>query len=181
MRNKTGATVCEDREMSFAGRLLVATPLIRDPNFSHTVVYVYAHVAEEGAAGVVLNRPTEEPTGEHLPEWRSILAPPPIVFWGGPVASTSGVVLMVESGEVKLAEDLEPPAGRAKARLFVGQAGWGPGQLEGEVDEGAWIVMDASPDDVLVPFPDSLWSRVLRRHGGPPAMWATLPIDPSVN
>jgi putative transcriptional regulator len=167
--------------MSFAGRLLVATPLIQDPNFLHSVVYLYAHDPEEGTAGVILNRPTEEPTVEHLPDWRSVLAAPPIVFWGGPVASTSGVVLMVESGEVKLAEDPEPPPGPVRARLFVGQAGWGAGQLETEIAEGAWIVTDATADDVLVPFPDGLWSRVLRRHGGPPALWATLPLDPSVN
>ncbi len=167
--------------MSFAGRLVVATPLITDPNFIHTVVYLYAHEPDEGAAGVVLNRPTEEPTVEHLPAWRSVLAAPPIIFWGGPVASTSGVVLVVDSGKVRLAEELEPPEGSVRARLFVGQAGWGPGQLEGELAEGAWLVMDALPEDVLVPFPDSLWSQVLRRHGGPTAMWATLPIDPRVN
>ena len=167
--------------MSFTGRLLVATPLIQDPNFVHSVVYVYAHNAEEGAAGVILNRPTDEPTVEHLPDWRSALAAPPSVFWGGPVAGTSGVVLMVESGEIQLAEDLEPPSGVVRARLFVGQAGWGPGQLEQEINEGAWLVTDALPEDVLAPFPDAIWSRVLRRHGGQTALWATLPIDPSVN
>lgn len=167
--------------MSFAGRLLVATPLIQDPNFIHSVVYLYAHETQEGAAGVVLNRPTEEPTVEHLPDWRSVLAAPPSVFWGGPVASTSGVVLMVENDEVRLADDLEPPSGAARARLFVGQSGWGPGQLEAEISEGAWLVTDALPDDVLAPFPDATWSRVLRRHGGRAALWATLPIDPSVN
>src|SRR5690606_40552059 len=65
-----------------------------DPNFIHTVVYIYAHEPEEGAAGVILNRPTDEPTVAHLPEWRSVLAAPPTVFWGGPVAQDSGVVLI---------------------------------------------------------------------------------------
>lgn len=167
--------------MSFVGRLLVATPLIADPNFIHTVVYIYAHEIDEGAAGVILNRPTDEPTVEHLPDWRALLAAPPSVFWGGPVASTSGVVLLVDHGEVRLADELEPPDGPVRARLFVGQAGWGPGQIEAEVAEGAWILSDARPEDVLAPFPDGMWSRVLRRHGGPPAMWATLPLDPSVN
>lgn len=167
--------------MSMAGSLLVATPLIRDPNFIHSVVYVYAHEEDDGAAGVVVNRPTEEPTVAHLPAWRSVLAAPPSVFWGGPVASTSGVVLMIESGEVRLAEDLEPPPGAGRARLFVGQAGWGPGQLEAEVSEGAWLVIDAVPDDVIAAFPDTTWSRILRRQGGRVALWATLPIDVSVN
>jgi putative transcriptional regulator len=173
--------VCQDVTMSHAGRLLVATPLIMDPNFIHTVVYLYAHDPDEGAAGVVLNRPSEEPTVEHLPDWRRILAVPPIVFWGGPVASESGIVLLVEGGEVKLADDLLPPEGDVKARLYVGQAGWGPGQLEAEIAEGAWLVTDAQPGDVMGPFPDRVWGDVLRRQGGRPAMWATHPIDPRVN
>lgn len=167
--------------MSFAGRLLVATPLIMDPNFVHTVVYLYAHDADEGAAGVVVNRPTDEPTVEHLPDWRGRLAAPPSVFWGGPVAGDSGVVVLVEGDEIRLADDVVPPSGSIRARLFVGQAGWGPGQLEAEIEEGAWLVTDGQPADVLPPFPDRLWSDLLRRQGGTAAMWATHPIDPRVN
>lgn len=167
--------------MSLQGRLLVATPLIVDPNFVHTVVYVYAHEPEEGAAGVVVNRPTDEPTVEHLPEWRGVLAAPPSVFWGGPVAPGSGVVLVAEEGEIRLAEDLEPPSGPIRARLFVGQAGWGPGQLEGEIAEGAWVIAEPSVEDVLGPFPDRIWPNVLRRLGGSAALWSTHPLDPRVN
>src|SRR5690606_12294501 len=86
--------VCDHGDMSFAGRLLVATPLITDPHFFHTVVHIYAHDEEDGAAGVIVNRPTEEPTIEHLPEWRSSLFAPPVVFWGGPVTPDSGVVVI---------------------------------------------------------------------------------------
>lgn len=167
--------------MSLTGRLLVATPLITDPNFIHTVVYLYAHEEQEGAAGVVLNRPTEEPTISHLPDWRSVLAPPPTVFWGGPVAQESGVVLLIEDGEVRLAENMEPPAPPVRARLFVGQAGWGPGQLEAELAEGAWLVTDAPAREVLGPFPDAMWGQTLRQEGGRAAMWATHPLDPRMN
>lgn len=167
--------------MSLADRLLVATPLITDPNFIHTVVYVYAHDGEDGAAGVVLNRPTEEPAIAHLPEWRSALAPPPSVFWGGPVAQESGVVLVVEGDEVRLAEDLEPPAPPARARLFVGQAGWGPGQLEAEVGEGAWLVTEPVAREALGPSPEVLWGVTLRRQGGRTALWSTHPADPKMN
>lgn len=167
--------------MSFAGRLLVATPLITDPNFIHTVVYLYAHDPDEGAAGVVVNRPTEEPTVSHLPEWRGVLAPPPTIFWGGPVAQDSGVVLLARDGAVRLAEDLEPPPPPVRARLFVGQAGWGPGQLEAELAEGAWLVTDADVAEVMGPSPDGLWGNLLRRRGGRPAMWATHPLDPKMN
>lgn len=167
--------------MSFAGRLLVATPMILDPNFHRTAVYLYAHVEDEGAAGVIVNRPTDEPAVEHLPGWRSVLAAPPNVFWGGPVAPTSPLVVLVEDDDVVLAESLEPPSGKVKARLFVGQAGWGPGQLEAEIAEGAWVLTDAGPDSVVAPFPDLVWSEALRRHGGSAALWATMPRDPSLN
>ncbi|MFP3913320.1 MAG: YqgE/AlgH family protein [Actinomycetota bacterium] len=167
--------------MSLAGRLLVATPLITDPNFIHTVVYIYAHDSDDGAAGVVLNRPTDEPTLSHLPGWRSVLAPPPNVFWGGPVAPDSGLVLMLRDGVVQLAEELEPPDPPARARLFVGQAGWGPGQLEGELTEEAWLVAEPQAEEVLAPFPDDLWGRMVRRQGGRAALWSTHPLDPRMN
>lgn len=167
--------------MSLAGRLLAATPLIADPNFFHTVVYVYAYDPEAGAAGVVLNRPTDEPTMSHLPGWRSVLAPPPMVFWGGPVAPESGVVLLVQDGEIRLAEELDPPAPPARARLFVGQSGWGPGQLESEVAEEAWLIADPIPGDVLGPFPDGMWGATMRRRGGRAAIWSTHGPDPKMN
>lgn len=167
--------------MSLADRLLVATPLITDPNFIHTVVYVYAHDSGEGAAGVVLNRPTEEPAVTHLPEWRSALAPPPNVFWGGPVAQESGVVLVVEGDKLRLAEDLEPPAPPARARLFVGQAGWGPDQLEAEVAEGAWLVTEPVAREALGPSAETLWGETLRRQGGRAVLWSTHPADPKMN
>lgn len=173
--------LCQDEGMSLVGRLMVATPLITDPNFLHTVVYLYAHDPEEGAAGVVLNRPTEEPTVAHLPDWRSVLAPPPNVFWGGPVAQDSGVVLLTEDDEVRLAEDLEPPSPPVRARLFVGQSGWGPGQLEAEMEEGAWLVADAPARELLGPSPEELWEQTLRRQGGRAALWSTHPVDPKMN
>lgn len=167
--------------MSLAGRLLVATPLITDPNFVHTVVYLYAHEADEGAAGVVLNRPTEEPTISHLPDWRSVLAPPPNIFWGGPVADDSGVVLVSQDGTVGVAEELQPPPAPARARLFVGQAGWGPSQLEGEIAEGAWLVAEPEPGEILSPFPETMWAAAVRRQGGRASLWATHPLDPKMN
>ncbi|MGA7270564.1 MAG: YqgE/AlgH family protein [Acidimicrobiia bacterium] len=167
--------------MSFTGRLLVATPLILDPNFYHSVVYVYAYQESEGAAGVIVNRATDEPTTEHLPQWRSVLAAPPTVFWGGPVAPDNGLVLVSDGEAVTPADDLDPPPGGVKARLFVGQSGWGPGQLEAEMDEGAWLVMDPEPSDVFPAFPDILWPNLLRRIGGRAALWATHLADPTVN
>lgn len=171
----------QHESMSITGRLLVATPLIEDPNFFHTAVFIYAHEEDDGAAGVVVNRPTDEPTISHLPEWKGVLAPPPSVFWGGPVAMDTGVVLIVENGAIRVAESALPPEGDIKARLFIGQAGWGPGQLEAEIAEGAWLTTEADPADVISTFPDQVWPGVLRRLGGTPALWATHPADPRSN
>jgi putative transcriptional regulator len=173
--------VWQDGDMSYAGRFLVATPLIQDPNFIHTVVYLYAHETGEGAAGVVLNRPSDEAVVDHLPDWRSTVAAPPVVFWGGPVATDSGLILLSRDGRIEPAEEMQPPEGSTRARIFVGQAGWGPGQLEMEMAEGAWLAVDADADDVVAPFPEELWGVLLRRHGGQPALWATHPLDPSLN
>lgn len=167
--------------MSYVGSFLVATPLITDPHFFHTVVYLYAHDPEQGAAGVVLNRPSDEPALDYLPGWRSCLAAPPVVFWGGPVAESNGLILTVTDGRIGLADGLEPPPGTARARLFVGQAGWGPGQLEAEIDEGAWLVTDADASRALTPLADTLWADILRQEGGLAAMWSTHVLDPTMN
>lgn len=81
---------------------------------------------------------------------------------------------------VDLASD--PAAGTAgPVRVFSGYAGWGPGQAEAEVEEGAWFVLEARPDDVFTQVPAELLSNVLRRQGGRVAMLATFPRDPSMN
>lgn len=173
-----------------AGTLLVASPLLVDPNFYKTVVFVLQHDLE-GAVGVVLNRPSEEAVENHLPEWARRLEDPPVVFVGGPVdpAVAIGVVLsdrpaeptaLVGVGMVDLGSD--PAAGTpGPVRVFSGYAGWGPGQVEAELKEGAWLVLEAEPDDVFTQNPAELWSIVLRRQGGKVAMLATFPLDPSMN
>lgn len=173
-----------------AGTLLVASPLLVDPNFYKTVVFILQHDLE-GAVGVVLNRPSEEAVENHLPEWARRLEDPPVVFVGGPVdpAVAIGVVrsdrpaeptALLGVGMVDLGSD--PAAGTpGPVRVFSGYAGWGPGQVEAELEEGAWLVLEAEPDDVFTQNPAELWSIVLRRQGGKVAMLATFPLDPSMN
>jgi len=173
-----------------AGRLLVASPILLDPNFARTVVLILQH-DEEGALGVVLNRPTAEPVEFHLPEWAPRLEEPPVVFLGGPVepAVAIGVVrsqrsleptALVGVGMVDLGADpASTPAG--PVRVFSGYSGWGAEQLEAELAEEAWIVVNALPVDVFTDRPDALWSDVLRRQGGELAMLAGYPADPSLN
>lgn len=185
-------------EGSFTGRLLVAAPALRDPNFDRTVVLVLEH-GPEGAVGVVLNRPTGTDVSAALPRWERLAADPSVVFEGGPVAPTAAICiartpvvgedepdgwrpLFAGLGTVDLERDPEELSQPVRdIRVFAGYAGWGADQLEGEVAAGAWYVVDALPGDALSPDPDDLWRTVLRRQRGNLAMIANFPADPVMN
>ena len=177
------------------GRLLVATPSVGDPNFSGSVVLLLEH-SDDGAMGVVLNRPSEIDVADHLPGWTDVVVSPSVVFLGGPVSPNAALCLArVESylhegwdpligqvGTVDLSLDPARAArGVAEVRIFAGYSGWGPGQLEAEIADGGWFVVDADPCDVLCPLPDDLWREVLRRQKGTVALFAEYPPDPSMN
>jgi len=179
------------------GRLLVATPSLREPTFHRTVILVLDH-GLDGAIGVVLNRPSTVDVGVVLPDWQDHVSDPPRLFHGGPVgldgamgvaalprgAGTSPEVDRV-SGRFGLVDlDAEPTSVAPHVggvRVFAGHAGWGAGQLEDELAERAWYVVDAVPDDVLTPEPQQLWRRVLRRQGGDLAIVSTFAEDASLN
>ncbi len=178
------------------GKLLVATPVLGDPNFERTVVLVLEH-ADEGAVGLVLNRPSETEVCEPLPEWDDVTSFPSVIFVGGPVEQKAVIGLARKGatggddrwrplvcgvGIVDLGRGPEElAAGIEDLRLFAGYAGWGEDQLAAEIDAGAWWVVDAAPTDVLSDRPEALWSTVLRRQPGRLAMYANFPIDPSTN
>jgi len=165
--------------------LLVASPLLADPNFHRTVVLVLEHVEDDGAVGVVLNRPTEVLVHAALPDWDAVAAEPSVVFVGGPVAEGAAICLGRRRGAegVEVVDlELDPDDVAAEeVRLFAGYAGWGPGQLEDEIEEGAWFVVDADPHDALSGDPEGLWARVLRRQRGRLRLFALYPPSPSVN
>jgi len=186
---------------SLAGRLLVATPALADPNFDRAVVLLLDH-DEEGTLGVVLNRPTPVGVGDVLEPWAHFAGTPSVVFQGGPVSLDSALGLAVVPGERDGGDgeplgwrrvhgaiglvDLEAPpellaAELGSLRIFAGYAGWGPGQLENELTEGAWYVVESEPGDVSSPDPGRLWRSVLRRQRSELAMVATYPDDPSLN
>jgi putative transcriptional regulator len=186
--------VSESLPESLRGQLLVAGPSLVDPNFHRTVVLVGEH-GEEGAMGVVLNRPSGVTVGEAVPPLVDLVDEGGPVYVGGPVQPEAIVVLgefeeperasvlIVGAigflpGEIDDAAELGP---LARSRVFAGYAGWGPGQLEAELAESSWIVEPAVPDDVFVTDPADLWSGVLRRKGGPYAVLALMPPDPSLN
>ena len=184
------------------GRLLVATPMLGDPNFRRTVVLIVEDEPEQGTLGVVLNRPTEVPVARVLEPWEDLATGPAVVFKGGPVAVESalalaraasdeeplgwhalnGTPLMSRIGLVDLDAPPEVLAAEVEClRVFAGYAGWGTGQLQSEIDEGAWYVVSAEPSDAFADHPDRLWSSVLRRQGGDVALVATFPDDPAQN
>ncbi len=183
-----------------AGRLLVANPLLPDANFDRTVVLLLA-CADEGALGLVLNRPSQTNLAAPLPGWAHLAAAPPVVFVGGPVqhqaviclarpADRSDPVETPEGWSAVLPEvgtldlELDPEELRAsftQVRVFAGYAGWTPGQLEAEIDAGAWWVLDALADDAFSDQPEGLWKRVLRRQGGSLPLVAAFPDDPRDN
>lgn len=178
---------------SLRGHLVIAGPGLLDPNFWRTVVLVGEHT-DEGALGVVLNRSSETTVDEALPELALLADEMGTVHVGGPV-QPSAVVVLADFAEADQAESLvvdsvgfldaeiEPDAlgELRRARVYVGYAGWGPGQLDAELEEGSWIVEPAQPDDVFTSDPEGLWSAVLRRKGGPFAFLAAMPPDPSRN
>ena len=170
------------------GQLLVAAPILRDPNFHRTVVLVAEH-GEEGAMGLVLNRPTDTPVEAALPELAQLTGEGDPVYVGGPV-SLESVIAVAELDDPDDASELlfdavgfvqEPDVAAVRGRVFVGYAGWSAGQLEAELEEESWLVVPAEPDDLFGDDPDGLWSAVLRRQGGPYAVLAQMPPDPSLN
>jgi putative transcriptional regulator len=187
-------------EATLTGRLLVASPELGDPNFARTVVLLVDH-DESGALGVVLNRPSTTDVGEILPEWHLYATPPQVVFQGGPVGRDSALALAARVGGKQEEDepvgfrhvhggiglvDLDTPAELiageiALMRVFAGYAGWGSEQLEKEIEQGAWFVVDAELRDLSSTDPEQLWSEVLRRQPPPLAMVATFPDDPSLN
>jgi putative transcriptional regulator len=244
---------------SLGGRLLVATPLLGDPNFRRTVILIVEDEPGEGTLGVVLNRPTEVQVEQVLQAWTDLVTGPSVVFKGGPVSPNSALALALARGEDEPDEgtlgvvlnrptevqveqvlqpwtdlvtgpsvvfkggpvspnsalalalargedeplgwrsldgssvtsriglvDLEAPpellaGGITSLRVFAGYAGWGPGQLQAEIEEGAWYVLPGEPTDAFLAEPERLWPEVLRRQGGEFAIVATYPDDPLLN
>ena len=180
---------------SLRGKLLIAGPTLLDPNFARTVVLIAEHT-EEGAMGLVLNRPAETLIDEAVPDLDWMATDDERVWVGGPVAETAVIVLaewdrpelagaLVDDDLGFVGADADQPAqldgAIRRARVFAGHAGWGPGQLESELAEESWIVEAPLREEIFTLDPDALWSAVLRRMGNRFALLATMPPDPSVN
>jgi len=179
------------------GLLLVASPALMDPNFADAVVLLLDADAD-GALGVILNRPSTVPVGEVLPQWCGALSDPGVLFQGGPV-STDGalaVAVLTRADDVPVGfrqvtdilgiVDLDTPTELTEGslsgmRVYAGYAGWGAGQLEGEIARGDWFVVPATVADVTRSDVADLWRDVLRRQPGELAWNANRPVDPEMN
>jgi putative transcriptional regulator len=180
---------------SLRGKLILAGPMLKDPNFDRTVVFITEH-NEDGAMGLVLNRPSEATVGDAIPDLTWIADADDPIYVGGPVAP-NGVIVLAEWDDpaqavVLVEEDLgfvpgdaeDPDALAAavrRARVYAGHAGWGPGQLEGELAEEAWIVESPRREELFSDDAEGLWPAVLRRMGREFALLSTMPPDPSLN
>ena len=181
-------------EESLSGQLLLASPTLQDPNFRRAVVLIGAH-SEEGAMGVVLNRPSTATVGEVVPQLEPAVSERETVYVGGPVQPNSivflaefldpepaGLLVLGRIGFPTPETDIDELAlATARRRVFAGYAGWSSGQLDAELDQGDWIAHPAQPDDVFSDDPGALWSRVLARKGGAYVLIARMPLDPSLN
>ena len=181
------------KEASLRGKLLVASPSLVDPNFARTVVFMTEH-NDEGALGIVLNRPSETSVESVVSELAEIAAGEPI-YVGGPVQPEALVLLAEFSNpeaaawivvaDVGLASadvDLDQLAASVRrGRVYAGYSGWGPGQLEAEMEVDSWIVEPPLPTELFPDDPATLWSDVLARKGGQYSLLARMPEDPSQN
>lgn len=181
------------------GDLLVATPALLDPNFERTVVLML-DLNEDGALGVVLNRPSTVPVAEILPDWSPLAQAPDVLFRGGPVGTDSALAVATSRAVEEDDEpvgfrrlyddvgiiDLDTPTeivapGLSRLRIFAGYAGWGDEQLRDEIRTGSWYVLRSVDADLFGADPLGLWTRVLRRQPGELAWVSTRPLDPSLN
>jgi len=184
-------------EVMKKGDLLIATPSLREPTFARTVIALLEHDDENGTVGVVLNRPMSVAISDVVEAVTDLVTAPSTLFDGGPVAPTTAIALgRVAPGAepdgwtyvvpplVTVDLDHDPSLLAASVRdlrVFVGYAGWSAGQLQGEIEEGAWYVVEGLRGDPFGASPDDLWSVVLRRQGWPLSAVAVCPLDPTMN
>jgi putative transcriptional regulator len=178
---------------SLRGKLLVASPTLVDPNFARTVVFITEH-NDEGAMGIVLDRPSDTAVEAVVPQLAEIAGGEP-VYVGGPV-QPEAIVLLAEFSDTEAAAwivvadvglasadvDLDELAAAVRrGRVYAGYSGWGPGQLEAEMEIDSWIVEPPLPKELFPDDPATLWRDVLARKGGQYTLISRMPEDPSQN
>ena len=184
-----------------AGTFLVASPGLMDPNFTHAVVLVCRH-SPEGTYGLIVNRRTNRNVADLESDAPLLTGRTDPLFLGGPVADDTLQILhrsehavpggLPVLGDTVLGGDpailghllpgtTPPDEPGEDVRFVLGCSGWGEGQLDSEIREGAWVVCEAEERFVFDPDPETVWRRVLRSLGPPWSALADLPPDPSWN
>ncbi len=177
---------------SLRGQVLIAHPGLLDPNFRRSVVLIAEHTADEGAIGVILNRPLDQVLGSLRPEWENTALAGVPVFEGGPVR-TDDVLLVAWRWDATDAglrlyfgsppEDLLELSGEAglEIRAFVGHAGWEGGQMEGELTEHAWLPAPVHLEILESSTVERMWWTLLARVSPELALLADAPDDATLN
>jgi putative transcriptional regulator len=182
--------------LSLRGKLLIAAAGMQEPTFARTVISVLEHT-DDGALGVVINRPGDASLLDVVPPVAELASQPAVLFAGGPVEPQAAIALGVVTVDaaafgwrpvvhpvvtVDLESDPQVLATSLRAlRVFAGYAGWAAGQLENEISLGAWYVVESLPLDAFDAAPDRLWSAILRRQPWPLSALAMCPVDPTMN
>lgn len=187
------STRIPDAAPTIAGSLLIAHPDLSDGNFHRTVVLISAHSQEDGALGVILNRPLGRTLGEVHGEFAFGPLAEVKLYAGGPVA-TEQLLLSAwqwntETGVFRLhfgisaekAADLLANESGTVVRGFLGYAGWTSGQLEGELKQTAWVIAPIDSPDFTEKSAEALWKALLARNKPDLLFRADAPDDPSVN
>ena len=171
------------------GSLLVATPDMMDPNFTRAVILLIAYSPEDGAMGLILNRPlTVDQMDDKSPiaSWMESSQSPSTIFLGGPVEPNGYICMTPDSSSLSGLrsvdiESISPVHLDGPHRVFRGYTGWGASQLEDEVTFKSWYIVPSQSSDVLTNSPDTLWNDVLQRQEGPLKKLGLFPINPEVN
>lgn len=170
--------------LDLTNQFLIAMPTLEDPNFARTVTYVCAH-NEEGAMGIVINRPLKIELGEVLSQMQLEASDPAInarpVYQGGPVHRDRGFILHRPAQDfgstIRVSDDIAISTSReilsaisrgegpADTLVALGYAGWGAGQLEQEMQQNAWLSGPACADVIFHAPPRERWERAAARLG----------------
>lgn len=179
-----------DKDMDLSGKLLIAMPSIGDDRFDKSVVFLCAH-SEEGAMGIIVNKPADDVNLDDLLDHLDIdgtdLTLGQSVFFGGPVEGSRGFILHSEDyvgndttlhvGDLfsmtatrDILEDIAQGTGPKKALAALGYTGWAAGQLEGELQQNAWLTVDADSAIVFSPDHAGKWTAALSKLGVDPIL-----------
>ena len=181
----------QNKGESYAGSLLVAHPNMLDPNFRRAVLFISAHTSDDGALGVILNRPLEKKVSDVVSEAPLNALDKVPVFFGGPVGRDRLIFASLEwkTGEgLKLNHDVDMDEANKQIgknpgsiRAFIGYAGWGAGQLEAETKQNAWVIRKPDRTTMKLDRLPRLWSDIMNGLGPWFKLLAAAPDDPSLN